>query len=379
MEFGWSEEQQALYQRIYTGAQALRSEAARRLDPALFVQRWREAAQLGMASLPVPKEYGGGGHGALTTAHGVEAFARGSEDMGLSFAMSAHQFACCMPIVEAATESAKQRYLPKLCDGSWIGANAITESEAGSDVFALKLSVTPDGDHYVLNGVKSWVTNGPVCDVFVVYGTTDSKAGYFGITGFIVDAHSPGVTLGPPIGKSVMENVPAGIITLENVRVPAENRLGEEGAGASIFTHSMYWERCVLFAGYLGLLDRQLERTIQFAKKRKQFGKSIGKNQAVSHAIADMKIRLEGARLLLYRSAWLMDQGKRSAAEIAISKLAVSEASIASSLAAIQVHGSLGTLHEVGIEKMLRDSVPSTLFSGTSEIQRDLIARELGL
>jgi L-prolyl-PCP dehydrogenase len=378
MDFAWTAEQQQLYDRILHAAAGLRDRppAAAGDD---FRERWRAAAELGMAGLSVPERYGGGGHGALTASRAVEALARGSEDMSLSFALSAHLFACCMPIADHGTESLKSHVLPRLCSGEWIAGNGITEADAGSDIFSLRTTVRPDGDDYVLNGTKSWVTGGTVADIFVVYGTTDPSAGFLGITGFVVERERAGVLVGPPIAKAVLEGVPACAVTLDECRVPAANMLGAPGQGAAVFKHSMRWERTVLFAGYLGILDRQLERSVAYAKTRRQFGRPIGRNQAVSHALADMKVRLEAARLLLYRAAWAIDAGCSDDTAIAAAKLAVSEAAVASSLAAIQIHGSIGTTIDAGLDGMLRDAVAGTIASGTSGVQRELIAHGLGL
>jgi alkylation response protein AidB-like acyl-CoA dehydrogenase len=381
VDFSWSDAQDALYGRVLEAAERLRAEATPHGGPdrERFRARWRCAAEAGLAGLSVPSRYGGGGHDALTTARAVEAWARGSEDMSLSFALSAHLFACCMPIAERGGGELRSRLLPGLCSGERIAANAITETDAGSDVNSLTTRARPDGDHYVLSGAKSWVTNAPVADVFVVYATSDPRAGFLGISAFVVERDRPGVRVEPPIDKAVLEGVPASALTLDECRVPAENLLGDVGQGAAVFQRSMIWERAVLFAGYLGMLDRQLERTVEHARTRRQFGRPIGKNQAVGHAVADMKVRLESARLLLYRAAWAIDQGCASEVDVAAAKLAVSEAAIASSLAAVQIHGSLGVTREAGVERMLRDALPSTIFSGTSEMQREMIARGLGL
>jgi alkylation response protein AidB-like acyl-CoA dehydrogenase len=284
-----------------------------------------------------------------------------------------------MPIVEHATDEIKSTYLPSLCTGQWVGANAITEAESGSDAFALKSRAIRDGDDYVLNGIKSFVTNGPIADVFIVYASTNPKHGFLGISGFAVPRNTSGLTVGKPFVKPGLSTSPMSSIYLDGCRVPAANMLGREGLGGAVFTGSMGWERACLFAAWVGLMDRQVERAVLYAKERRQFGKAIGKYQAISHRIADMKLRLDAARLLLYRACWQKDQGQDATLEIALSKLAVSEAVIQSSLDSIQIHGALGIIADGGIERALRDSVSSTIYSGTSEIQRELVAKELGL
>jgi alkylation response protein AidB-like acyl-CoA dehydrogenase len=299
--------------------------------------------------------------------------------MGLAFSLAAHLFACAMPIAEHGAEALKERLLPGLCNGTLIGANAITEEQAGSDVFALTTRAMRDGESYILNGHKSYVSNGPVADVFVVYATTNPAHGYLGITGFVVERDTPGLMLGEPFRKIGLTSTPACQIAFEACRVPAANRLGREGQGAAVFTHSMQWERSCLFAAYVGQMERQLERTIAYVRERRQFGKPIGKQQAVAHRLAAMKLRLEAARLLLYHACWRFAQGEAATLDISLSKLAVSEAAVQGGLDAIQLHGSLGINSDYGIETTLRDALPATIFSGTSEIQYDIIARELGL
>jgi len=285
-----------------------------------------------------------------------------------------------MPIADHGSEDLKNQYLPNMASGHWIGANAITEAEAGSDAFALTSSATRDGDDYVLSGTKSYVSNGPVADVFLVFARTSPKRGYMGIDAFVVERGYPGVTVGQAFPKMGLTTSPISSLYLEDVRVPAVNRLGDrEGYGASIFTRSMHWERTCMFAGYLGLLDRQLEECVRYANERKQFRQVIAKYQAISHRLVEMRLRLESARLLLYHACWLRDRGETAELEVALSKLAISEAAVASSLDAIQIFGGAGFMHEFGVERFLRDSIPSRIFSGTSEIQRNIIAAHMGL
>jgi alkylation response protein AidB-like acyl-CoA dehydrogenase len=284
-----------------------------------------------------------------------------------------------MPIVEYAGADVKHTLVPKLALGELIGANAITEAEAGSDVAAVQTTATRDGDHYVLNGGKSYVTNGPVADVFLVYAATSATRGFFGLTAFAVDQKTPGLVVGRPFQKVGLHAAPTGQVYFESCRVPASRRLGEEGQGMAIFQASMAWERGCLFAAYLGAMDRDVATAVSFARERRQFGRPIAKNQAVAHRIADMKLRLESARWLLYRSCWLKDRGQESSLDISLAKLAVSEAAVQSGLDLIRIHGSLGVTSESRLADSLFNALPSTIFSGTSEIQRDLISRGLGL
>jgi alkylation response protein AidB-like acyl-CoA dehydrogenase len=329
--------------------------------------------------LSIPEEYGGLGLGCLDTALSLEAFGYGCPDAGLVFACCAHLLACAMPIVEMGSDEQKRRHLPALASGSSIAANAITEEAAGSDVYALQTIAAREDDVYQINGVKSYVTNGPVADLLIVYAVTNPKHGYWGNSVFLVDAKSPGVTVGKPFVKIGLTSSQTSTVYFDKCEVPAEDLLAREGQGSTVFERSMRWERACLFASWLGLMQRQLELCVDYASSRSQFGKTIGTNQGISFRIADMKLRLESARLLLYKACWQLDAGQSSAADIALSKLAVSEGAIQSSLDAIQIHGGFGVMREGGIETMLRDMVPGTIYSGTSEMQRQIIAKELGL
>lgn len=377
MDFEWSPADGELYDRAGAFARSL-TRSGKEGD-AFSPDNWRRCGDFGLLGLSVPVEFGGGGFGALTTARVIEAFGRSCTDLGLLFSASAHLFACTMPILEFGDTEMKTTIVSRLARGDLIGANAITEAEAGSDVATIRTTATPDGDHYLLNGSKSYVTNGPVADVFLVYASTQAQKGFFGLTAFVVDKSTPGLIVGHPFPKIGLHSAPTGQVYFESCRVPASRRLGEEGQGMPIFQASMGWERGCLFAAYLGAMDRDLATAISFARERRQFGRPIGKNQAIAHRIADMKLRLEGARLLLYRSCWLKDRGQESTLDISLAKLAVSEAAVQSGLDLIRIHGSIGVSTESRLAESLLNALPSTIFSGTSEIQRDLISRSLGL
>ena len=383
MDFAWNRSQEELFERIASFTRTrLNNERAgdRDRNHEWSEPLWRLAGEFGLLGLSVPTAYGGMGLDTLTTAGAVEAFGRGCEDMGLVFSACAHLFACVMPIVANADERQRPYFLPKLASGEWVGANAITEAEAGSDVFSLRTTATWDGDFYVLNGAKTYVTNGPVADVYLVYASTNPDYGYLGVSAFLVEKGTPGLVVGKPFGKVGLTTSPVSGIYLEDCRVPSRNLLGKEGNGGRIFESSMAWERACLFAGYLGNMDRTLAASIDYAKKRKQGGKAIGQYQAISHKIVDMKLRLESARLMLYRACWLSDQKEPDMGlAIALAKVAVSEAAVQSGIDAIRIHGGSGVMHEVGVERSLRDALPSILFSGTSEVQRNIAARKLGL
>ncbi|WP_327433138.1 MULTISPECIES: acyl-CoA dehydrogenase family protein [unclassified Streptomyces] len=379
MEFGWNEGQQARYDEVLDATRDA-FPAAPGAGHGFYTRKdWLRLAEIGMLGSCLPKEYGGQGLGALDTARVVEAVGRGCADTGLVFGAAAHTFACAVPLARFGGDALRRRLLPELAAGRLIAGNAMTEPEAGSDSSRLGMTATPTDGGFVLNGTKSFVSNGPAADVYVTYATVNPKMGFLGVTGLVVDRDTPGVVVGKPYEKMGLHSCPAGPVTFEDCFVPEEQVLGGVGAGAAIFQHSMGWERACLFALYLGLLDRLLEQCVAHARERRQFGRRIGEFQSVANRIADMKLRLESARLLLYRACWSMDQGDASVLEIALSKLAVSEGVLASAADAVRVFGGRGYLREDGIEAALRDAVPSTIFSGTSDIQRQLIVKEIGL
>ncbi|MFT5680372.1 MAG: alkylation response protein AidB-like acyl-CoA dehydrogenase [Myxococcota bacterium] len=378
MDFGWSLSQQELYdQTLRFARHELRG--LTKDSPGFSRAAWRALGEFGALGACLPESVGGQGFDALTTARVVEALGQGSADLGLIFSASAHLFACAVPINAFATDALRAEVLPRLASGEWVGANAITEAGAGSDVFALKTTATRDSDVYVLDGEKSYVSNGPQADQILVYASTAPKHGYLGISAFVVDATTPGVVIGSPFAKTGLHRSPICQVYFQSARVPAHRRLGAEGDGASIFHHSMAWERACLFASYVGGMARDLDTCVAYANNRRQFRKSIGRHQSIAHRLADMKLRLESARLLLYRACWQLDQGHDNTLEVSLAKLAISESAIQSGLDLIHIHGGLGFMAETGLDTSLRDALGSTIFSGTSEIQRDLIAKGLGL
>jgi alkylation response protein AidB-like acyl-CoA dehydrogenase len=350
-----------------------------RREEGLSREIWRACGEFGLLGLSVPEEHGGLGRDALSTAIALEAFGYACDDMGLAFSVAAHLLSVSMAVVEQGTDEQRRRYLPLLCSGEWIAGNAMTEASAGSDAFAISTSARRVDEVFVVSGEKSYVTNGTVADLFLVYARTRKGTGPLGISALLVERGSGGVRVGAAYRKMGLTRSPLCALYLEDCRIPVTHLLGREDRGASVFTRSMAWERACLFAAYLGRGQRLLEATVEHVRDRKQFGKSLSRNQAVSHRIVDMKLRLESARLLLYRACWRLSNGDASDADIALSKLAVSEAAVQSSLDAIQLFGGAGYLDETGIAAYLRDAVPATIFSGTSEIQRELVASALGL
>jgi alkylation response protein AidB-like acyl-CoA dehydrogenase len=340
---------------------------------------WRKCANFGVLGMPVPREYGGMGLGITEVIAVMEGLGYGTSDQGLLFSINAHMWTRIMPISLYGTPEQKQHYLPRLSNGEWISANAASEPEAGSDVFSMRTRAERRGDHYVLNGTKTFVTNAQVADLFVAYATIDPRLGSMGITGFLIERNTPGIVISKPLEKMGLRTSPMAEVVFDECKVPVSNRLGREGRGVAVFESSMEWERGCILANYLGLMKRQLERSIQYAQNRKQFGKTIGKFQSVANRIVNMKVRLDTCRQLVYRIGWLKEHGKPAMLEAAVAKLHVSESLVANCQDAIQIFGGYGYMVEQQIERELRDAVGSTLYSGTTEIQRNLIARCLGL
>lgn len=381
MDFGFSEEQLAFKKTATRFAQkALNDEMIERDRDGIFYRElWRKCADFGIQGSAFPEKYGGSDADILSTMLLMEGLGYGCKDSGLIFAINGQMWTVQMPILRFGSDAQKDKYLPKLCSGEWIGAHGMTEPDSGSDAFSLSTTAKLEGDYYVLNGTKTFSTNAPVADVFMVFATVDKRKGFMGVTGFIVEKDFPGFSVGKDIGKMGLRTAPMAELILEDCKVPVENRLGKEGNGAAIFEDAIEWERSCILASLLGGMERQLERCIKYAKERKQFGKPIGKYQSVANKIVDMKVRMETARLVLYKVAWMKQAHGKATMEAAIAKLYLSESWIRSCLDGIQIHGGYGYTTEFELERDLRDSVASTLYSGTSEIQRNIIARFLGL
>jgi alkylation response protein AidB-like acyl-CoA dehydrogenase len=287
---------------------------------------------------------------------------------------------CVVPIMKFGSDAQKEKYLPGLCSGALIGVHAMTEPNSGSDAFALRTKAERDGDGYRISGTKTFISNGPVADVVIVFAMTDPAKGYHGgVTGFLVERDSPGYAAGKPFEKMGLRTSPIGELVFDRMYVSPESILGGIGAGSNIFNASMDWERICLFASHVGAMERLLERSIAYARTRSQFGQTIGKFQAVAHPIVDMKVKLEAARLLTYRSAWRLDHARNASLDASMTKLFVSESLVAAALATVHVHGGYGFMVETEVERALRDAVGATIYSGTSEMQRNIIARWLGL
>jgi len=341
---------------------------------------WKQAAEVGLQGLPAPEAFGGSGADALTTAVALEALGYGCRDGGLVFSLCAHILACVVPVARHGNPQQHERYLRGLCDGSLVGAHAITEPDSGSDTFSMRMRATRSEGGWRLTGNKTFISNGPEADVVVVFAITDPAKGFQGgVTAFLVDHSVPGFRRGQAFEKMGLRTSPVGELVFEDAFVADEAVLGGVGAGSAVFATAMDWERSLLVAAHVGTIDRLLETTVAYVRTRRQFGQAIGKFQAVSHRIADMKVQLEAARLLTYRTASRLGRSRSISLDAAVTKLFVSESLVRVALDAVQLHGGNGFMAEYEIERALRDAIGATIYSGTSEMQRNIIARWIGL
>lgn len=382
MDFSWSDEQLAFKNSVIQFAQEnLNGDMVERDHQGKFSwENWKKCAEFGIQGMGVPEEYSGSpALDMMTAVLAMEALGYGCEDNGLTLGLNAQMWTVQILLQQFGTEDQKQRYLPKLCSGEWIGVHALTEPNAGSDVYSLKTHAEKCDGGYILNGRKKFVTCAPICDLALVFATIDPSLGKWGVTAFLVERTSKGFSTGPVKEKMGLRTVPFGEIFFDNCFIPEEDRLGPEGAGFSFSHSSLEYDRCFNLASELGTMERQLEKTIDYAKSREQYGQPIGKFQSVSNRVADMKLRLETARLLLYKVAWLKERGQPAMLEAALLKLYLSECFVASGLDAVRIHGGNGYLSEYEVERDLRDAIGGVIYAGTSDIQRNIIARSLGL
>jgi len=381
LDFSWTEEQAAFRKEVIRFAkQELNDDLVRRDREEEFPREfWQKCADFGIQGLPAPREYGGGGADTLTTVCALEALGYGCRDNGFLFSLNAHMWTSVIPLMTFGTEEQKQKYLPKLINGEWIGLHCMTEPMSGSDAYSLRTRAERKGDCYVLNGSKTFITNTIHGDFFVVFGNVDSSKGPNGVSGFIVEKGTPGLIVGKKLHKMGLRTSPMSEVALVDCEIPVANLLGTEGGGQAIFNHSMEWERTCILASHLGMMQRLIETCVKYAHERRQFGAPIGKYSAIANKIADMEVRLETGRLLVYKAAWLKSQGRHALKEASMAKLYVSEATVQTALDAVQIHGGYGYMTEYEMERDVRDAISGKIYSGTSEIQRVIIAGFQGL
>lgn len=382
MDFSYTPEQEELRKQITNFARKeLNKNIIERDRQQTFPHDlWLKCGEMGFQGLPVDEKYEGLGLDPLSTALALEALSYGCEDGGLVFSICAHLLACVIPIWKYGSEEQKEKYLPGLCSGKLIAVNGMTEPQSGSDAFSMTTKARKDGEGFFITGRKTFSSNGPIADIAVLYAVTDPAKGYYGgITAFIVEKNTPGFQDGQEFEKMGLRTSKIGELVLDDVYVTQDAVLGGVGAGPTIFSVSMDWERICIGASHVGTLQRILEKSLNYARTREASGKKIGSFQAISHKIADMKMRLEASRLLAYKAAWEIDKVRSVTMDASITKVFVSESLLKTTMDALQILGGYGFMTEYEVERAVRDAMGSTLYSGTSEIQRNIIARWLGL
>ncbi|WP_347266871.1 isovaleryl-CoA dehydrogenase [Paracoccus sp. (in: a-proteobacteria)] len=377
MEFDLGEDVNALRETVHRWAQERIRPIAADVDRSNRFPNamWREMGEIGLLGITVPEEFGGAGMGYLAHVIATEELARASASVSLSY--GAHSNLCVNQIKLNGSEAQRRRYLPKLCSGEHVGALAMSEEGAGSDVVSMKLRAEKRGDGYVLNGNKYWITNAPDADVLVVYAKTDPEAGSKGITAFIVERGMQGFSTSPHFDKLGMRGSNTGELIFENCEVPAENILGGEGKGVRVLMSGLDYERLVLSGIGTGIMAACLDEVIPYVRDRKQFGQAIGSFQLMQGKIADMYVALNTARAYVYEVARACDAGRVTRQDAAGAVLYASEQAMVQAHQAVQALGGAGFLNDSVVSRLFRDAKLMEIGAGTSEIRRMLIGRQL--
>ncbi|GAA0816234.1 isovaleryl-CoA dehydrogenase [Colwellia asteriadis] len=336
---------------------------------------WRKFGDMGLLGITVPEEFGGSGLGYMEHVIAIEEISRASASVGLSY--GAHSNLCVNQINRNGSQAQKEKYLPKLCSGEHIGALAMSEPNAGSDVVSMKLSAVKQGNKYVLNGNKMWITNGPDAHTYVIYAKTDLNAGSKGMTAFIVERDYPGFSRHQKLDKLGMRGSNTCELVFQDCEVPEENVLGEVGRGVQVLMSGLDYERVVLSGGPLGIMTACMDNVIPYIHDRKQFGQSIGEFQLIQGKVADMYTQMNAARSYVYNVAQACDRGETTRKDAAGVILYSAELATKMALDAIQILGGNGYINEFPVARLLRDAKLYEIGAGTSEIRRMLIGREL--
>ena len=340
--------------------------------PTEFVKRMGELGFMGLMTDP---DYGGAGMDTLSYAIAMEELSK--IDNSCSVIMSAHNSLAIWGIETYGTEEIKQKYLPKLASGEHIGAFCLSEPEAGSDATSQRTEAIDKGDYYLLNGTKNWITNGKHASTYVVIAQTDAEKRHKGINAFVVEADWDGVSTGIKEDKLGIRSSDTSSVMFQDVKVPKENRLGPDGFGFKYAMKTLDGGRIGIAAQALGIAAGAYELALAYSHERQAFGKPINQHQAIAFKLADMAMQVEAARMMVYRAAWLKDQGKEYAQAAAMAKLYASEVAMSISVEAVQVHGGYGFVKEFHVERLMRDAKITQIYEGTSEIQRMVISRNV--
>ena len=332
-------------------------------------------AKTGLMGIPVPVKYGGAGGTNLMYGMAVEELSRVCGTTGV--VLSAHTSLCCAPIMENGTEEQKMKYLPRLASGEWIGAFGLTEPNAGTDAAMQQTTAVLDGDQYVLNGNKIFITNAVYAHVYVIFAMTDKSLGNKGISAFIVEKGTPGFSIGKKEKKMGIRGSATTELVFEDCRIPKENLLGQQGKGFAIAMKTLDGGRVGIAAQALGIAQGAMDETIKYTKERKQFGRSISQFQNTQFQIADMETKVQAARLLVRSAHWKKDNGMPYSVDAAMAKLFAAETAMEVTTKAVQLHGGYGYTREYPVERMMRDAKITEIYEGTSEVQRMVIAGKL--
>jgi alkylation response protein AidB-like acyl-CoA dehydrogenase len=380
MDFQLTEEQQIFRKVVYDYTRKNIAPYAEKADAEgeFSMDAWKKLGEFGLLGLHFPQEYGGHGTDILSACLAGEAMGHGGADGGLMLSLGAHTYLCGDTILRHGTEEQKKKYLPKIASGEWIGCLGLTEPGAGSDAAAISTQAVRKGDSYLLNGTKMFITNGPLAQVAVVFAVTDKEAGHFGVSAFIIEKGTKGFSAGKPLHKLGVRSSTTSELVLEDVEIPASNILGDEGLGFMIALEALEWDRSALLAPIVGSMEKAIADCSRYAMDRKQFGRPISEFQAIQHKIADMKVFVEAAKLLVYRVAWNKDKGNAmNMMETSVAKLFVGDWGIQAASEAVQIHGGYGFMRDYPVERLFRDAKLAQIGGGTSEIQRMIISRLL--
>jgi butyryl-CoA dehydrogenase len=378
MDFSLSQEQRMFRETVYRYG---RDEIAPLCEEAdlkgeFSFEIWQKLASFGILGLPLPEELGGSAASILNCCLAGEALGHAGVDGGSLLAWGAHTYLCAHNIYAFGNEDQKQKYVPKLASGEWIGCMGLTEPGSGSDAASISTIAMKKGDRYVLNGSKTFITNAPVADVFVVFANVDKARKHEGITAFIIEKGTPGLTTGKPFHKMGCKCSSTSEVFLADCEVPEENILGGEGKGWFIALSGVEWDRCTLLSPMLGAALNNLDSCARYANERQQFKRPIRSFQAIQHRIADMKVFVEAVRLAVYRVASAKDNGQMlNPLQAAVSKVYAGDRGFEMASEAVQIFGGYGFMHEYPVERNFRDSKLAAIGGGTSDIMRMIVSR----
>lgn len=376
MNLQFTEEQMMMRKMVRDFAEADIKPYIERMSAGEFPREIiNKMGKLGLMGITTPEKYGGAGMDFVSYIIAIHELSKVSATVGVI--LSVHTSVGTNPILQFGTEEQKQKFIPKLAEGKSLAAFCLTETGAGSDAGAIKSRAVRNGDHYVINGSKVFITNGGEADIYIVFAVTDPSKGNRGISAFIVEKDTPGLLIGKDEKKMGLEGSRTVPLTFENMEVPVENLLGEEGKGFRIAMANLNIGRIGIAAQALGIGEAAFEAAVDYAKERRQFGKPIAEQQAVAFKLADMGTAVESAKLLLYRAADLCSSGKQCVKEVSMAKLFASKTAMENATEAIQIFGGYGYTKDYPVERFFRDAKVTEIYEGTSEIQRIVISKQL--